>query len=221
MLSGSHKFRVTLALFTCAVFVLACQLASDTVAEEIPTPISAETTSAPATATPLPKSPTPRPTITSTPVPVRVFATAKSDAQVRAAPATNAAVVDRLAKGNALQVVGRTQASDWWQVALPTKPNQVAWISAQVVTLNSPTDSIPVVNALGTPQAPTATPSPKATASPKAGTPSITPKATPTATPNPVKPTNTPSPRPTQTKGATRPTFTPGIPSWMQRTPSS
>lgn len=76
---------------------------------------------------------------------VLVNATAKENLRVRAAPSTSAQQVGSLNKGDSAQVVGRTAASDWWQIVLPSNPNARGWILASFADANGPIDSVPVV----------------------------------------------------------------------------
>ncbi len=112
-----------------------------------PTPVPPATrTKAPTAPPPVVELPTPL-LVQPTPVPVPVNAVATDNLRVRAAPSTSAAIVDHLNKGDTVQILGRTAANDWWQIALPTKPDARGWISAQFAPANAPVDSIPVVGA--------------------------------------------------------------------------
>jgi uncharacterized protein YgiM (DUF1202 family) len=96
-----------------------------------------------------PSSPTalarPSPLPTSTPDPAMVSAAANVDLKIYAAPSTTAQVVGQLSKGDKARVVGKTQASDWWQVVFLTGPNQRGWIASQAVTVSGPVNTIPTV----------------------------------------------------------------------------
>jgi uncharacterized protein YraI len=81
--------------------------------------------------------------------PVLVSATAKENLRVRAAPSTSAQQVGSLNKGDSAQVVGRTAASDWWQIVLPSNPNARGWILANFAEANGPIGSVPVVPSSG------------------------------------------------------------------------
>jgi hypothetical protein len=63
---------------------------------------------------------------------------------VRAEPNTNAAIVDRLNKGDNIQVVGRNASNDWVQIILPKDPNARGWIAATLVNLSAPIDTLPL-----------------------------------------------------------------------------
>ena len=146
-----HRLSPILVAISLAAALLACQLNA---LQPAPTPtrtLAATATrtvtrSFTATSLPLPATPIPA---TPTAAPVTVNATAKDNLRVRAAPSTSAAVLDRLNKGDTAQVVGRTAASDWLQIALPTKPGQLGWISTGFVTLSGPLDVVPIVQAQG------------------------------------------------------------------------
>ncbi len=90
---------------------------------------------------------------TQAPAPANVTATATDNLRVRSAPSTSGAIIGRLNKGEAAQIVGRTAAGDWWQLALPTNPSQRGWVASEFTTPSGPTDAIPVVSA-GAPSAP-------------------------------------------------------------------
>jgi N-acetylmuramoyl-L-alanine amidase len=76
------------------------------------------------------------------------------NSRVRSAPSTSAAIVARLNKGDQVKIVGRTTASDWWEIPLPSDPNARGWISADLIQVKGSTDTLPVVqpNAPPTPQ---------------------------------------------------------------------
>ncbi len=196
---NSNRFlRMALIVLASSAFILACDL-NQFVAQSVPTVVPTDTAVFTATRTSLP--PTATPSVTPTPIPIRVYATAKADLSVFATPATSAKVVARLVKGNALQVVGRTSASDWLQVELATNANQRGWIRADSTSLNVPVTAIPIVNALGTPQAPTATVTPKVLPSPTIQSkPSFTPIPSLTRPPGPPQPSTTPQPFPFGTR---------------------
>jgi uncharacterized protein YgiM (DUF1202 family) len=68
----------------------------------------------------------------------------ENNLRVRAAPNANAAVVDHLNKGDNVQVVGRTAASDWLQISQPQKPDKGGWISAPYAQVNGSLDTVPI-----------------------------------------------------------------------------
>jgi uncharacterized protein YgiM (DUF1202 family) len=77
---------------------------------------------------------------------VLVSATTKENLRVRAAPSASSQQVGLLNKGETVQVVGRTAASDWWQITLPSDPNAKGWVFASFTDINGPVDSIPIVS---------------------------------------------------------------------------
>jgi uncharacterized protein YraI len=100
----------------------------------------------------------PRPTRTKTPgipeatalptlppsSPVPVIATAQENLRVRAGPSASTQQVGSLNKGDTAQIVGRTAASDWWQILLPSNLSVRGWISAGFTDVSGPVGSIPV-----------------------------------------------------------------------------
>ncbi|MEW5718290.1 MAG: SH3 domain-containing protein [Chloroflexota bacterium] len=81
-----------------------------------------------------------------TEAPQPVTATITGDnLRVRAQPNTNAAIVDRLNKGDSAQIVGRTAANDWLQILRAQTPDTPGWISAQFAQVNGSLDAVPVV----------------------------------------------------------------------------
>lgn len=80
--------------------------------------------------------------------PTPVTATINTDSlRVRAAPNANAAILDRLNKGDTVQVLGRTAANDWLQISPTQKPSTRGWISAQFAQVSGALDTVPVVSA--------------------------------------------------------------------------
>ncbi|MBM3127884.1 MAG: SH3 domain-containing protein [Chloroflexi bacterium] len=135
-----------LVLLLTSVLIVSCQL-TDLVAVFAPT---ATPTARPRpTATPpvarviaSPPAPTlPPPTAPPQPVPGTIR---ENSSRVRAEPNTNAAILDRLNKGDAVQVTGRNAANDWVQIILPKDPNGRGWIAATLVNLNAPIDTLPL-----------------------------------------------------------------------------
>jgi hypothetical protein len=115
-----------------------------------------------ATYTPTP-TPTPEftPTPEATPTPEVVELSVNSATlNVRSGPGTAYARVGQIRRGETYTVVGRTEASDWWQVTYNGKP---AWVAADLVTVLGPTESVAMVEA-----APPPTAAPQAAAPAKA-----------------------------------------------------
>ncbi|HEX9077679.1 MAG TPA: SH3 domain-containing protein [Anaerolineae bacterium] len=157
-----------------------------------PSPTQTRAAAATATVAPtlvLPTAPPPTiPVVSPTQPLAPVSVTAKDNLRVRAAPSTSAAVVDRLNKGASAQAVGRTAASDWLQIILPTNPAGRGWISAEFVTATAPLDNLPVVQSQS-PAVPTV-------ASPVAVPPAVLPPPQPTL-PSYYPPAVQPPPAPT------------------------
>jgi hypothetical protein len=74
-----------------------------------------------------------------------VLATAREKLNMRAAPSASAQQIGTLNKGDTAQIVGRTAASDWWQIINPSNPNGRIWIAAGFVDVSGPVGTIPVV----------------------------------------------------------------------------
>lgn len=141
-----------LMLFLAASLLLACQIAN------LVSSMTAGKGSSPPTRTLAPirtaATPTKPPAVEAIPptaepepteAPPAVMATAKGNLRVRAGPSTQDQIVDRLADGATVQVVGRNMASDWLQIALPSNPDERGWISAEFVDLSGPVDDLVVV----------------------------------------------------------------------------
>jgi uncharacterized protein YraI len=149
---------VALVVLVVVTQLLACQIAY-LFPTTTPTPTRTRTR------TPSPVALAPTPTVIvqvpTPPAPAEIAAVAQDNLRIRATPSTSAAIVGRLNKGDSVQVVGRTPASDWLRIALPTDPNQSGWISAEFATLSGPLDSIPIVQpgSSGAPTQPSRPPS--------------------------------------------------------------
>jgi uncharacterized protein YraI len=147
MMNQSNR-SVMLGLMFLVFASLACQLDSLQQAAS-PSPSLTRVVVSTATVAPtlvLPTAPLPTvPVVSPTQVPAPLSVTAKDNLRVRAAPSTSAAVVDRLNKGASAQAVGRTAASDWLQIILPTNPAGRGWISAEFASATGPLDTLPVV----------------------------------------------------------------------------
>jgi hypothetical protein len=115
-----------------------------------PDPPTATPESASATATPTPAdTPTSLPA-TSIPQPSpppadedpTVLAD-KGNVNIRGGPGPDFEIVSRLPEGQTRPIVGRTEDSTWWQVALPE--GNLGWIAADVTTASN-VDNVPVVD---------------------------------------------------------------------------
>ncbi len=125
-----------------------------------PTPTRTRTRTPPPLAV-APPTPTVIVLVPTPPAPPEIAATAQTNVNVRANPSTSAAIVAKMKKGDTAQIVGRTPASDWWQIILPSNPGAKGWVSAEFATAEGPTDSIPIVQP-GSSNAPAQPPRPPA-----------------------------------------------------------
>lgn len=134
------KRSVILVLLLASI--LSCQL-TNLIANFSPTPTRPRPTATPpVTRVAVAAVPT---VVPPTEPPPPVTATIRGDSlRVRAAPNTNAAILDRLNRGDTVQVVGRNATNDWLQILLPRDPNARGWISAAYVELGVPIGTLPL-----------------------------------------------------------------------------
>ncbi|GAB4567633.1 MAG: hypothetical protein Kow0047_19920 [Anaerolineae bacterium] len=126
-------------------------------------------------------SPTPTPTprfVRPTPTPTRRLIRFKAfvsplRAQLKAAPDPNAAPVAVLRGGQVLEMIGRTEASDWILVVYPPESEGSAWIPADQLRIYNDISLLPVVE-------PTAAVLVTPTPEPEAETQTEAPSAAPT-----------------------------------------
>lgn len=112
-------------------------------------------------------APTPAPpTPTSTPTTPMVSATTPMN--VRGGPGTAYPVVGALDVNTQAQIVGKNNASDWWQVTLPS--GELGWVIASLVATNGDTSAVALAQNIP-PLPPTATPAPVAQAAPEQAAP--------------------------------------------------
>ncbi|MFN2165024.1 MAG: SH3 domain-containing protein, partial [Anaerolineae bacterium] len=116
---------------------------------DTPTPAATDTPTETPTDTPEPPTPTPEPQ------PVAVVS-GSNQVNVRSGPGTAYPVQGRVARGTELEIVGRNDAGDWWQVCCVD--DQEVWIVARLVTVQGDTGSVEV--AANIPPAPTRPPAP-------------------------------------------------------------
>jgi len=129
-----------------------------------PTPVPSLTPTLPPTATSLPP--------TATPTPQKPRVVADGDVNLRAGPSKVFPVIGRLAAGQEVDIVGRNDSGDWWQ--LVWSGQEQAWVAGTVVQVLGPIDTIAIAENIPTPP-PTPTPAP-----------TVVPQ--PTATPKPAGP---------------------------------
>lgn len=144
-----NRFRL-FAFAALLFFGLACQFIDEVsflTASATETPTRAPTRR-PTTA---PTEPPPPPVAAVlTPTPAEITGTATENAIIRALPSTGAPVAARVNKGTQLTFTGRTPASDWFQVRLPSDPNGRGWISKTIVRADG-SDQLPIVQPGGAP----------------------------------------------------------------------
>lgn len=137
---------------------------------------------------------TPLPTMTPLPECQDFQVISDVNANVRANPSTNSAILETFSPGEILCVIGRAENNDWYILDLNplTRRIETAYISANIVRAVNPTPT------------PTVTFTPPPTITPEPTVPTDTPAPTntplPTNTPDPDStstPTHTPTPRPT------------------------
>ena len=129
------------------------------------TPVPATTATVTAT-TPLTPTTAVTPTAAATPVPAAtttVSPTTTTDANLRAGPGTEFPIIGGTINGQAINIVGRNADGTWFRL------DNTGWIFGELVANPPALDTVPVVNADGTPvegatntQAPAATPTPAA-----------------------------------------------------------
>lgn len=144
-------------------------------------------------------------TPTSTPTPGTPTATVSTqpalttltDLNVRSGPDTTAyEVIGLLPSGTTVEIIGRDEARQWWQVRFDPAPNDIGWVASDPNFSRAVNvENIPVADAPPTPTGtPTNTPTPTSTTTPIPPTetatstsvpPTLTPTATPTLTPTP------------------------------------
>ena len=116
-------------------------------------------------------TPVPTPTPMATPTPEFVEVTAKSNANVRSGPDTAYGKVGTLKAGATYRVSGQSETPGWWQISFDGKD---AWVSADLVDVNGPTESVAVVQVA---PPPTAVPVAAKPAAPAAAKPAAAPAA--------------------------------------------
>jgi uncharacterized protein YraI len=131
------------------------------------------------TATPTVTPGTPTPTLPTTP-----SLTTLTDLNVRAGPNIQYDLLGLLPSGSTVEVVGRDETRQWWQIRFAPSPNQLGWVSSDpAYSRTSNVENVAIAQA-----PPTPTSIPTNTANP----PTFTPTPTTTATPTPTT-TSTPT----------------------------
>ena len=137
---GALLLIVTSALLACRTTSLLTSLSPS----PTPTARPRATATAPVAQAAAPPTELPAAPPTEPPQPVTAKITG-DNLRVRAAPNANAAILDRLNKGDTVQIVGRTTANDWLQIFRTQKPDTPGWISASYAQVNGSLDTVPVV----------------------------------------------------------------------------
>lgn len=120
------------------------------------TPEPPTATPEPPTATPEPPTATPEPP-TATPEPRPEVVVNNPRVNVRSGPGADFAVLGQVLQGQRLEIVGRDQAAEWWQICC--FEGQTGWLASEVVTAEGPLERVALAADL-----PTATPQPASTA---------------------------------------------------------
>ncbi len=98
----------------------------------------------------------PSPTPTATPIEFAAYRTTEI-LRVRALPNTSAAILGKLPRDFVLDVLGRSQDSQWLAIAYPDF-GSLGWVSAEFVTPRSGLEQFPVEGAPEPPPTPAAAP---------------------------------------------------------------
>ena len=128
------------------------------------TPVPATPTPAVPTDAPVPRPPTSLLPPTPTPRPQPVGVVQADKVNVRKGPGTRYPLVAQVAKGTRLEILGRNQAGDWWQVCCVN--GQQVWIVGKLVQVEGDSSGVQVVASIPPPPptpipAPTPTPVPE------------------------------------------------------------
>src|SRR5215216_3467594 len=75
----------------------------------------------------------------------RVAATVRQFPYVRRGPGVNYQVVMTLQQGQKIDVVGRSQDRQWYQIVRPDNANERAWVSIDFLTLEGDANTLPEV----------------------------------------------------------------------------
>jgi uncharacterized protein YraI len=138
------------------------------------------------TPTPTPTPATPTPTVPSNPA-----LTTKTDLNVRSGPGIQYDLLGLLPAGVTVEIIGREETRQWWQVRFSPAADGVGWVAADpAFSTTANVDNVPIAQI---PPTPTGTPTPTI-----APTDTAIP-ATSTSTATPIIPTNTPLPTDTPT----------------------
>ncbi len=146
-------------LLLLAVLLSACSVSLSQATTAVPTELPFDTPTLPPTATERPTATPVTPTVAPTVVPVE--GTVQTQINVRTTADKNSPSLGLIKAGEKVQIVGQTEAVDWWLIYYADAPSGYGWVTAQYVTTKS-TPEVPVVSGdftllIGTPF-PTPTP---------------------------------------------------------------
>lgn len=106
-----------------------------------PTPETTATATRRNTRTPFP---TLTPRVTRTPTAAPVSATVRDTLRVRAQPNTTARILGRLHQDNVVQLLARTDDSQWFAIEYPSSSGQLGWIFGEFLSANGNIAQLPV-----------------------------------------------------------------------------
>lgn len=143
------KARKVLFIVVVLIFALACNLPNPnsgggeaTAAVEIPAETATVVVEDTATATLIPTE-TPIPFTATPQVPPEITLTKNSNCRV--GPNNRYNIIDQIAQGKTLPVIGRSEDNAWWQVINPT--NRECWIFNENAAPNTDLSSLPIGDA--------------------------------------------------------------------------
>lgn len=120
------------------------------ITRELVTTLRGSLPPAPAAA-PAPAAETSTPEPASTPEPVATpsgpYIVAADGANIRSGPDTSFERVGQLAADSPIEVIGQTEAGDWWQIHFPRGSDTIGWVNAEVVEFVGDAETVPVVEA--------------------------------------------------------------------------
>lgn len=104
-----------------------------------------------AAAAPAPAVETSTPESATTPEPIATpsgpYIVAGEGANIRSGPDTTFDRVGQLAANSPIEVIGQTEAGDWWQINFPRGSNSIGWVNAEVVEFKGDAKAVAVVEA--------------------------------------------------------------------------
>lgn len=106
-------------------------------------PVAVVETSTPEAATTSEPATTPEAVAT----PSGPYIIAVEGANIRSGPDTTFDRVGQLAANSPIEVIGQTEAGDWWQINFPRGSDSIGWVNAEVVEFKGDAKAVPVVEA--------------------------------------------------------------------------